>query len=338
MRCSNCGAEISDSTKFCPECGTKIIKKIFCQKCGAELPDTAKFCPECGAKIIKKIFCPNCGAELSNTAKFCPECGTPVNQNTEIALPKDGEKTYFWITRENIGEYLGNVWNLLSINNIYCNDDIVETFIDDNGNACVHAIATGHTVVNVDLDINSDEDDSEYNTSMKFDFKIVKNNEIILNNYEFVNNDTCENSEYSQENLQISEQGALQDSKNHQEMMPESAQAALQDSKYADSFSEDGFWDKIKGVAGKAGKKVIKEALLLWYVLKSPDVPWTQKSAIIGALGYFVAPLDLIPDFIPVAGFTDDAAALVAVHEMVQASITPEIEEQAENKIRELFD
>lgn len=49
--CSNCGAEVSTTAKFCPECGQKLAVKKFCSECGAEVSATAKFCPECGQKF-----------------------------------------------------------------------------------------------------------------------------------------------------------------------------------------------------------------------------------------------------------------------------------------------
>lgn len=49
--CPNCGAAIQPGAKFCPECGTKIISKIFCSECGAEIKAGAKFCSECGTKV-----------------------------------------------------------------------------------------------------------------------------------------------------------------------------------------------------------------------------------------------------------------------------------------------
>ena len=54
-------------------------------------------------------------------------------------------------------------------------------------------------------------------------------------------------------------------------------------------------------------------------------------------MGYFILPLDLVPDFIPVAGFADDAAALVAVIKTVFENITPEIKEKARNTSNEIF-
>ena len=49
--CSNCGASVSASAKFCQECGQKIAKKAFCVECGAEVSSSAKFCPSCGTKL-----------------------------------------------------------------------------------------------------------------------------------------------------------------------------------------------------------------------------------------------------------------------------------------------
>ena len=81
-------------------------------------------------------------------------------------------------------------------------------------------------------------------------------------------------------------------------------------SKYNRSFSESKFWDKLAAFAKSAGLKVVASALLLFYVLKSEATPRADKAKIIGALGYFILPVDIIPDFIPVAGWMDDAAVL----------------------------
>ena len=78
-------------------------------------------------------------------------------------------------------------------------------------------------------------------------------------------------------------------------------------------------------------------ALVLYYVLQSPDVTVSNKALILGALGYFILPLDLIPDVIPALGFTDDAAALALAYKAVQASVTPEIEAKAQAKVDEWF-
>lgn len=117
----------------------------------------------------------------------------------------------------------------------------------------------------------------------------------------------------------------------NKEFTPENAE------KFGKYYTEEGFWSKLKNIAAKAGSKVVLPALLLYYVLISRDVSVKDKGLIIGALGYLILPLDLIPDFIPVAGFADDAAALAAVLKMVASNVTPEIEAHAKAKANELF-
>ena len=50
--CPNCKTEIANGTKFCPECGTKILYN--CPECGASVTPAQKFCPECGKPLYKK--------------------------------------------------------------------------------------------------------------------------------------------------------------------------------------------------------------------------------------------------------------------------------------------
>ena len=107
--------------------------------------------------------------------------------------------------------------------------------------------------------------------------------------------------------------------------------------KYQSKYSESKFWSKIKTIIKNAGKDLLYLALLLYYVLQSDDVSLRHKATIIGALGYLILPLDLIPDTIPVIGFTDDLTALTTAYEIVKSSITPEIEARAKAKADELF-
>jgi len=66
--------------------------------------------------------------------------------------------------------------------------------------------------------------------------------------------------------------------------------------KYSKKYSESSFWTKIKNYAKSAGKEVIEKALILYFCLKDPDTPAWAKSVIIGTLGYFILPMDSIPD------------------------------------------
>lgn len=107
--------------------------------------------------------------------------------------------------------------------------------------------------------------------------------------------------------------------------------------KYQKHYNEQDLARKLKKAARKAGIKVIYLALLLYYVLKSPSVTKADKSKIWGALGYFILPIDLIPDFLPVAGYTDDLAALLWAFWSVAKNVTPEIKAQAEEKLHDWF-
>ncbi|WP_315436472.1 DUF1232 domain-containing protein [uncultured Selenomonas sp.] len=107
--------------------------------------------------------------------------------------------------------------------------------------------------------------------------------------------------------------------------------------KYRDKYSEEGLWEKIRKNIAKIGVKVIYQALLLFYVAQSPNCPTKIKAGIIGALGYLISPLDLIPDFMPGIGFADDAAAIAAAVALAQVYINDEIRAQARAKIVDLL-
>lgn len=108
--------------------------------------------------------------------------------------------------------------------------------------------------------------------------------------------------------------------------------------KYQKHYSEEGLLDKISKTFKKAGLKVIYYVLLLYYVLMDENTPFQQKMLIIGALGYFILPVDIIPDFIPAAGFADDAAAIVACLKTVRDNVTPEVKKKAINTLHDWFD
>ncbi len=108
--------------------------------------------------------------------------------------------------------------------------------------------------------------------------------------------------------------------------------------KYQKYFSDDQFWGKVKKLVRKAGIKIVYIALLLYYVMRNPATPKADKTKILGALGYLLLPTDLIPDFLPVAGYTDDLAALTWALYSVAKNITPEVKIQARQKLGEWFE
>ena len=79
-------------------------------------------------------------------------------------------------------------------------------------------------------------------------------------------------------------------------------------SDYEQHYSETKFMDKIKNYAKKAGLKGVYLGLILYYAL--PKLSILDRAIVFGALGYFISPLDLIPDSIPIIGYLDDITIL----------------------------
>ncbi|MDQ0861476.1 YkvA family protein [Bacillus sp. V2I10] len=102
-------------------------------------------------------------------------------------------------------------------------------------------------------------------------------------------------------------------------------------------FSETKFWSKLKKYGKKAGSSVVYAVLLLYFTLQKPEVPAKTKAIIIGALGYFILPLDLIPDLAVGVGYTDDLGALGLALLQVAMYIDQDIKDQAKQKLVEWF-
>jgi uncharacterized membrane protein YkvA (DUF1232 family) len=107
---------------------------------------------------------------------------------------------------------------------------------------------------------------------------------------------------------------------------------------YANKFSQSEFVEKIARIAKRAGSKLVYAALILYYTLQSDKVSKADKAIIIGALGYMISPLDVIPDAIPIAGLTDDLAVLIYVLKKVWTGIDPEILAKSKERLSKWFD
>ena len=107
---------------------------------------------------------------------------------------------------------------------------------------------------------------------------------------------------------------------------------------YGEKYSKREFAEKISRIAKRAGAKLVYAALILYYTLQSDKVSKKDKAVIIGALGYMISPLDVIPDAIPIAGLTDDLAVLLYVLKKVWTGIDPEIIAKARERLSKWFD
>ena len=108
-------------------------------------------------------------------------------------------------------------------------------------------------------------------------------------------------------------------------------------SKYESEFSFDNLMNKIKESAKKAGLKAIYMALLLYYALESPTISTMDKAIIYGALGYFICPIDIVPDILPFIGLTDDIAVLAWAFSRVKRNVTDMTREKAKTKLKIWF-
>ena len=102
-------------------------------------------------------------------------------------------------------------------------------------------------------------------------------------------------------------------------------------------YTDEKFWGKLKKFAIKAGSSVVYTALLLYYTLQKPDVPKKVKATIIGGLGYFILPIDAIPDVLAGLGFTDDLFVLGAALVQVAMYIDEEVKDRSKEQLRQWF-
>ena len=70
----------------------------------------------------------------------------------------------------------------------------------------------------------------------------------------------------------------------------------------------------------------MNDVVAIYYAMLDEDTPTWAKAQVAGAIGYFVPPIDLVPDFIlPIpAGYVDDAAVIAACMGIVNAHVTSE--------------
>lgn len=104
-----------------------------------------------------------------------------------------------------------------------------------------------------------------------------------------------------------------------------------------EQYSDKKFKKKFTNMGGGLGKKAMQAAATLYVALRSPDMPKSNKLIVFAALGYFILPFDLIVDFLPLAGLTDDAFVILTALGKVYLSITDEMKLEAKELIETKF-
>lgn len=84
---------------------------------------------------------------------------------------------------------------------------------------------------------------------------------------------------------------------------------------------EERLWDKLERV----GKKInfAKDIKALYRYMRDRYVPWYRKSIVIGALIYFISPIDAVPDLAPLVGYLDDLGVVTAILKFMGSELIP---------------
>ena len=106
---------------------------------------------------------------------------------------------------------------------------------------------------------------------------------------------------------------------------------------FENEYSDSRFWDKVMTYARSAGPEVVEKALWLYFSAQHPKTPAWARSVIYGALGYFIFPLDAIPDLTPIVGYADDLGVLAAALATVAIYINDEVKVKAAAKMKAWF-
>ncbi|AUZ04886.2 MULTISPECIES: YkvA family protein [Vitreoscilla] len=95
------------------------------------------------------------------------------------------------------------------------------------------------------------------------------------------------------------------------------------------NFNEQRFLQKLARFAVTLGKPVIEQIYALYFMMLSPDTPMKSKLMIVGALLYFVSPMDAIPDLLGPLGFSDDVAVIALVFKQLKDGMSIDIKAKA---------
>ena len=94
------------------------------------------------------------------------------------------------------------------------------------------------------------------------------------------------------------------------------------------------FWGKFRRLAARI--PFAEDLLTAYYCAFDRNTPTHVRVALIGALLYFISPFDLLPDMLPIIGFTDDAAVVAGAIKLVWDQIKPEHRDAARDALKRM--
>jgi uncharacterized membrane protein YkvA (DUF1232 family) len=106
---------------------------------------------------------------------------------------------------------------------------------------------------------------------------------------------------------------------------------------YKDQYTEKKLWRKIARFAQRMGIKTVYTTLLMFFAYKRKETPRWAKSIVVGALGYLISPIDLLPDLTPIIGYTDDLGVLGFGLVTIAAFINEDVKKSARTQLAKWF-
>jgi uncharacterized membrane protein YkvA (DUF1232 family) len=80
-------------------------------------------------------------------------------------------------------------------------------------------------------------------------------------------------------------------------------------------------WQRLKSWA----RTLKSDGMTLWFCCRHPQMPWLPKIFALLVVGYFLSPIDLIPDFIPVLGYLDELILLPGCIYLILRMVPPAV-------------
>jgi uncharacterized membrane protein YkvA (DUF1232 family) len=110
---------------------------------------------------------------------------------------------------------------------------------------------------------------------------------------------------------------------------PGKALSLRPEAQYSWAYSESRFWATLKRASRAVGAVVLRPALELYFVMTAEQTPLWAKAAAVGALGYLILPVDLVPDWLPGIGWTDDVTVMLGALRTLSSYNTPAVQQKA---------
>jgi len=108
--------------------------------------------------------------------------------------------------------------------------------------------------------------------------------------------------------------------------------------RYQKDYDGEQLIRKLNRFAHQLGIQVVYRVLNMYYLLIGESkMPLRIRLLVMAALGYFILPTDLISDFIPVFGFSDDLSFLTYAFGQASKYMGPQIKNKSKNKLKQWF-